>query len=75
MLSQKLEIPRKPSTDQINGISTVNGTSTKRKRSLEEPDTNQDQGLKRGKVSESADDEEIIFLDDSGNGAIVIEDD
>lgn len=73
MLSQKLEIPRKPSTDQINGMSTVNGT-TKRKRSLEEPDSNQDQGLKRGKVSEPAD-EEIIFLDDSGNGAIVIEDD
>lgn len=74
-MSQKVEIPRKPSSDQINGTSTINGTGPKRKRSPEEPYSDQRQDSKRGKFLKSSADEEVIFLDDSGNGAIVIEDD
>lgn len=80
-LSQKLEIPRKPVTNHANGLpvgnelAAINGaTSVKRKRSADEIDDTQRQDLKRGKISKASTDEDIIYLDDPGNGTILIQD-
>lgn len=82
MIPEKLQIPRKPnenatptSTDQPNGAILTNGANAKRKRSLEDLDNDPIQNGKRGKVLATAKELEPIVLDDSGNGAIVVEDD
>lgn len=79
---EKLQIPRKPSdgttpttTDQPNGTLITNGTNTKRKRSLDDADDEHLKSGKRGKVVEASKENGPVVLDDSGNGAIVIEDD
>lgn len=83
---QKFDIARKPKPSNGNllngdsyGIaasSTV--ASSKRKRSTGEAglEEDTDQVNKRGKVYEKpSKDEELIHVEDTGNGAIVIEDD
>lgn len=47
----------------------------KRKRSVDEPDDDQHASGKRGKVLEASKEDGPVVLEDSGNGAIVIEDD
>lgn len=82
MIPEKLQIPRKPNengtpttTDQPNGIILTNGANSKRKRSVEDPDDDQIQSGKRGKVLAATKELNPIILDDSSNGAIVVEDD
>lgn len=78
----KLQIPRKPNdiatptaTDQPNGTVITNGANTKRKRSLDEPDGDQLKSGKRGKGLAAFNEVDTVVLEDSGNGAIVVEDD
>jgi hypothetical protein len=47
----------------------------KRKRSLDEPDDDQQVNGKRGKVLEARTEDGPVVLEDSGNGAILIDDD
>lgn len=87
MIVEKLEIPRKPNNDkalsqtsnrQPNGSIVTNGTHMKRKRSLDEPDNDETNSGKRGKLLVAFKDDDtdpVVVLEDSGNGAIVIEDD
>lgn len=82
VILEKLQIPRKlndtatPTTsDQPNGSIIINGASTKRKRSLDDPDDDQFKSGKRGKVLAALKKVDPVVLDDSGNGAIVVEDD
>ena len=83
ILPQKLTISRKPkipSTQTLqensNGVNgTINGTASKRKRSLDEPDHKEAMSSKRGKLYKNSGDEASVIPDDSSNGAIVIEDD
>lgn len=81
-MSQKLIITRKSkpsnaplSQGKTNGTSLVNGTGNKRKRELDEPEDHQEQTMKRGKVETQSKDDEVLILDESSNGAILIEDD
>ena len=82
LIPEKLQIPRKPNdnatptnNEQPNGTIITNGATTKRKRSLDDSNEDQIQGGKRGKVLAAVKDVDPIILDDSGNGAIVVEDD
>lgn len=82
MIPEKLQIPRKPhdnatptTTNQSNGTIVTNGTNPKRKRSLDDPDDDPIRIGKRGKVLAAVKELDPIVLDDSGNGAIVVEDD
>lgn len=81
LLPEKFDIARVPKS--INGtaangqeITVTNGISGKRKRGVDDVDPDDEQLRKRGKVFEepfkgTAD---MIALDDSGNGAIIIDD-
>jgi len=79
----RVEIARKPKVHDetpihggTNGASATNGTSTKRKRSVDEAEIEQLEIKKRGKVREaSSKDDNLVVLDDAGDGAIVIDDD
>lgn len=82
VIPEKLQIPRKPNDnatpnadDQPNGTIITNGAITKRKRSLDDPGDDPVKSEKRGKVFAATKDFDPIVLDDSGNGAIVVEDD
>ena len=84
---QKIEVARKPKaaaptsgetngTNGTNEAAATNGTGTKRKRSRspEDPDLQGQPSSKTAKIQKTSDADDLIFLDDSGNGAIVIED-
>ena len=83
-LAEKLDIARKPKPTPLtetNGQAVVvtNGVNGKRKRGATEADLEDDLVRKRGKVAEqssvAAQNGDIIVLDDSTNGAILIDDD
>lgn len=80
LVPQKITIARKPKSSTIQPskemptvAASLNGTGSKRKRSLEETEDEQDRGMKRGKKNLT--DDELVIVDDSSNGAIIIEDD
>ena len=84
IIPEELVVTRKPRTENgplsnglTNGTTHVNGSGTKRKRDADDAGINQDPIAKRGKVHEEATkyDSDPVFLEDSGNGAIVIDDD
>lgn len=82
IIPEKVQIPRKankiatPSTtDQPNGTITTNGANVKRKRSLDDLDHDPIKSGKRGRILAATKELDLIVLDDSGNGAIVVEDD
>lgn len=81
VLPETFDIARVPKS--INGtaangheIAVTNGISGKRKRGVDDLDPEDEQVRKRGKVFEepSKGTADLIALDDSGNGAIVIDD-
>lgn len=82
LLPSGFEVPRKPTIDAEQIQQKVNGTITpptsqgKRKRelSLEEPGIDGQLPTKRGKVQNGSQDDELIIVEDSSNGAIVIDD-
>ncbi|KAL8709224.1 MAG: hypothetical protein Q9220_005967 [cf. Caloplaca sp. 1 TL-2023] len=81
-LAQNFEVPRKPTVDAEKADKHVNGTSAppaapgKRKRgaSVDEPGLEGQQSSKRGKMQTTLEDDEVILVDNSANGAIVIDD-
>lgn len=82
VIPEKPQIPRRPNDnatpttgDQPNGTIITNGANIKRKRSLDDPGDDQVKSGKRGKILEAVKEVDPIVLDDSGNGAIVVEDD
>lgn len=82
VIPEKPQIPRKPNdngtpktNDQPNGTIMTNGATAKRKRSLDDnPGDDSLQSGKRGRIV-SLKEVDPIVLDDSGNGAIVVDDD
>jgi ubiquitin-like 1-activating enzyme E1 B len=84
-LSESIDIPRKPKplmqepAKATNGDAATNGsdqtTNGKRKRSADDAELEEASAKKKGKapVMPSADDE-VIFIDDAADGAIVIDD-
>jgi len=78
---QKIEVARKPksiSTPSTNGVINrvpiQNGFVGKRKRDADEADLEeQEQIRKRGKIQATTTDDDLIVLDDSSKGAIVID--
>ncbi|KAA6406708.1 MAG: ubiquitin-activating enzyme E1 3 [Lasallia pustulata] len=84
MIAGDLTIARKPKMNSealpngaVNGAASANGSGTKRKRSADEASINQlEQISKRGKVKEtSSNGDDLVVLDDAGDGAIVLDDD
>ncbi|SLM36487.1 ubiquitin-like activating enzyme [Lasallia pustulata] len=84
MIAGDLTIARKPKMNSealpngaVNGAASTNGSGTKRKRSADEASINQlEQISKRGKVKEtSSNGDDLVVLDDAGDGAIVLDDD
>lgn len=82
LVPHKITIARKakPSAPQLSkelstAAASLNGTGSKRKRSLEEIEDEQDRNMKRGKVEKNPTNDELVIIDDSSNGAIVIQDD
>ncbi|KAF6236095.1 hypothetical protein HO173_005723 [Letharia columbiana] len=85
-LPKKLDIARKPkhapaplTNGDTNGHVTTSPVGTKRKRSLEEPESGLQQGHKRGKIHMPSkaigfQDDGLVIADDSNDGAIVIDD-
>ncbi|KAI9871470.1 MAG: E1 ubiquitin-activating protein uba2 [Pleopsidium flavum] len=81
LVPQKLEVARKPksiSAPTTNGagnrVPVQNGFVGKRKRNADEADLDeQEQTRKRGKLQATTTDNDLIVLDDSSNGAIVID--
>ncbi len=80
-MPQKIEVARKPkliSTPSTNGVINrvpiQNGFVGKRKRDADEADLEeQEQIRKRGKIQATTTDDDLIVLDDSSKGAIVID--
>ncbi|MCJ1269330.1 E1 ubiquitin-activating protein uba2 [Lobaria immixta] len=64
-----------PSNEKPTAAASLNGTGSKRKRNLEEIEEKQDHSTKRGKVQKNLTNDDLVIVDDSSNGAIVIEDD
>lgn len=82
LVPHKLNIARKAKTSTTQpwkaiptAVTTLNGTGSKRKRSLDEVEDEQDRNMKRGKVQKNVSNDELVIVDDSSNGAIIIEDD
>ena len=87
VLVEKPEISRRPkpvdrpilngNSNGTNGVKVADQSiGVKRKRSADQLDFDHDPIKKRGKVEETTSDESsLIFLDDSSNGAILIDDD
>lgn len=82
LLPHKITISRKAksSTPQLSketptAGASLNGTGSKRKRSLDEIEDEHDRTKKRGKVQKNLTNDELVIVEDSSNGAIVIEDD
>lgn len=82
-LPADIEVPRKQTgePDHVqpngNGILHALTASSKRKRagsSLEEPGIEGRQPMKRGKVQDAPEPDDVVLVDGSGNGAIVIDD-
>ncbi len=81
LVPQKIEVARKPksiSTPSTNGVINrvpiQNGFVGKRKRDADEADLEeQEQIRKRGKIQATTTDDDLIVLDDSSKGAIVID--
>ena len=84
---KKIEVARKPKAaapsngktneaNGTNGMTATNGTGTKRKRSRspEEPDIQGQPNSKTAKIQKTSVADDLIVLDDSGNGTIVIDD-
>lgn len=63
-----------PSDEKPTAAASLNGTGSKRKRILEEIEEKQDHHTKRGKVQKNLTNDDLVIVDDSCNGAIVIED-
>lgn len=82
LVPHKITIARKakhlttqPSKVNFTAAASLNGTGSKRKRGLEETEDEQDRNMKRGKLQKNISNDELVIIDDSSNGAIVIEDD
>lgn len=82
LVPNKLTIARKaqssttqPRKEIPTAVTTLNGTGFKRKRSPDEIEEDSDRKMKRGKVQKKVSDDELVIVDDSSNGAIIIEDD
>lgn len=82
LVPHKLTIDRKakssttkPWKEIPTAVPTLNGTGFKRKRSLDEIEDEQDRNMKRGKIQKIVSNDELVIVDDSSNGAIIIEDD
>ena len=85
-LPKKFEIAHKPknapapvTNGDTNGHVTVPPVGTKRKRSLEDPESGLQQESKRGKMQMPSkamgfQDDDLVIADDSNDGAIVIDD-
>ena len=85
ILPEEIEIARK--SKSLEKVAATNGVtsggsqiheaiSTKRKRSLEQPAIGSSRKVKKSKLrAEAFNDDEPLLVADSGNGAIVIEDD
>jgi len=84
---QNIEVARKPKaaaptngetngTNGTNGATATNGIGMKRKRSRtpEDPSIQEQQTSKIAKLRKTSDTSDLIILDDSSNGAIVIDD-
>ena len=82
VLTNKPNLPPKPKTAveadadvATNGVEATNGTGAKRKRDVDEAGLEDPQPKKQvGKQATMQADEEPLLLDDTGNGAIVIDD-
>ena len=82
MIPEGLEIARKPRSEassEVNGATNgipirTNGDAVKRKRSIDDAMAAQ-QANKKGKMNGelSSDKEELLIVDDSGDGAILID--
>lgn len=84
MIADDLTIARKPKLNSealhngsVNGAASTNGVGTKRKRSADEDSIDQQEQIsKRGKVKEvDTNGNDLVVLDDAGDGAIVLDDD
>ncbi|MCJ1422958.1 E1 ubiquitin-activating protein uba2 [Sticta canariensis] len=82
LVPHKLTIDRKakssttqPWKEIPTAVPTLNGTGFKRKRSPGEIEDQQDRSMKRGKIQKNVSNDELVIVDDSSNGAIIIEDD
>ncbi|MCJ1462862.1 E1 ubiquitin-activating protein uba2 [Pseudocyphellaria aurata] len=82
LIPHKINIVRKtkplttqPSKVTLTPTASLNGTGSKRKRSLEEIEAEQDRNKKRGKLQKNTSIDELALIDDSSSGAIIIEDD
>lgn len=81
-LPSGFEIPRKPTIDaekvqdKVNGAVSPPTAPGKRKRaaSTDEPSIEGQISTKRGKLQKAPQDDDLIVLEDSSNGAIVIDD-
>ena len=77
LVPQKFEVgrrPKAPSAPPLNGAPTQNGVVGKRKRDADEANLeDQHEVKKRNKVQPATTHDDLIVLDDSGNGAIVID--
>ncbi|KAL8688351.1 MAG: hypothetical protein Q9218_005719 [Villophora microphyllina] len=81
-LPSDFEVPRKPTIDaekvqeKVNGAVTPPTAPGKRKRasSTDEPSIEGQIPMKRGKIQEGPQDNDLILVEDSSNGAIVIDD-
>ncbi|KAL9610110.1 MAG: hypothetical protein Q9167_005156 [Letrouitia subvulpina] len=82
LLPQMIKIPRKPvaTSDRTDGEALVtvatNGVTAKRKRSAspEEPPFQEQQSAKRGKLQKAVVSSDPVVIEESTNGAIVIDD-
>ncbi|KAL9044866.1 MAG: hypothetical protein Q9214_002026 [Letrouitia sp. 1 TL-2023] len=82
LLPQTIRIPRRPTaaSDRTNSEALVtvaaNGVTAKRKRSAspEEPPFQRQQSAKRGKLQQAVVSNDPVVIEDSTNGAIVIDD-
>ena len=83
-IARKAQRPEPVVNGHVNGVeplAAVNGSASKRKRNADEPDLEADIQSKKGKVAgerptkpSNMDDDEIQMIDDSADGAIVIDD-
>lgn len=59
-----------------NGVNGINGATSKRKRSADDSEPDQPMASKKGKIQGlPSKNNDTVVLDDSGNGAIMIDDD
>lgn len=81
MVPHTIEVARKPKSlsgpstnGEVNGAPVHNGLVGKRKRDADEAELDdQEQIKKRGKIQVPANNDDLVVLDDSSNGAILID--